>query len=108
MAAHPETVLERLAAWYAAACDGDWEHRFGVSIQSTDNPGWWIKIDLAGTSLASRPFVKVAEGVGADDHPNAKRWLVCKVSDRVWHGAGDDTRLEEIVERFLAFAESSG
>ena len=107
MAADRRSAVDRLSAWYAGECNGDWEHRCGVSIESTDNPGWWVKIDLAGTRLASRPFARTAEGVGAGDHPEGKRWLVCEVVDRVWNGSGDETRLEEIIERFLAFAEAT-
>ena len=44
-------TLQRLQAWYAEQCDGKWENDQGVSIQSCDNPGWWIKIDLQGTRL---------------------------------------------------------
>lgn len=32
-------VLERLERWYAAQCNGDWEHTYGVKIGYLDNPG---------------------------------------------------------------------
>jgi hypothetical protein len=40
------SILER---WYASQCNGNWEHSYGVHIDTLDNPGWSIKIDLRGT-----------------------------------------------------------
>jgi hypothetical protein len=42
----PLRVLEQ---WFSDNCDGDWEHEFGVHIESLDNPGWMIRVDLVGT-----------------------------------------------------------
>jgi hypothetical protein len=35
-------LLPRLSRWYAAHCSGEWEHQYGVSIQTIDNPGWLV------------------------------------------------------------------
>ncbi len=94
-----------LAAWYARQCDGEWEHRYGVSIQSIDNPGWWVKVDLAGTALATRTFVSVSIGVEPEG-ATGSHWLRCYVADGVWNGAGDPGRLEEIVARFVDWCEA--
>jgi hypothetical protein len=40
------SILER---WYASQCNGNWEHSYGVHIDTLDNPGWSIKIDLRDT-----------------------------------------------------------
>lgn len=37
--------------WYVRECDDDWEHSYGVKIDTLDNPGWTIAIDLRETSL---------------------------------------------------------
>jgi Immunity protein 53 len=37
--------FDRLQVWYLAQCDGDWEHRHGVTIGTLDNPGWSLRID---------------------------------------------------------------
>ena len=34
-----ENMLEWLMNWYESNCDGDWEHSYGVKIESLDNPG---------------------------------------------------------------------
>ena len=99
-----DATIARLSRWFAAHCDGEREHHHGISIESTDNPGWWVKIDLAGTRLATRPFTEIAEGVDAGRHPRADAWLTCYVVGNVWNGAGDPARLDEILQRFLDWA----
>jgi hypothetical protein len=102
----PISSLSLLARWYAANCNGEWEHHHGISITSTDNPGWWIKVGLRGTALAERSFEPVAEGLDAAGFPAQLRWLHCCVRGDEWHGAGDETRLEELVNRFLRWSGS--
>ena len=58
------SALARLQRWYAARCDGTWEHQHGISITSCDNPGWWVKIALAGTPLRGVAFDDEGAGVG--------------------------------------------
>lgn len=98
--------LEDLQQWYAAQCNGDWEHRRGVKIESCDNPGWWVKIDVLGTALQGRTFTALAESVDPQGFPVGPRWLRCHVQDGVWHGAGDATKLPIILQHFLSWAGS--
>jgi Immunity protein 53 len=42
-------TLIRLQSWYSARCNEDWEHGSGVKIETIDNPGWRVSIDLSGT-----------------------------------------------------------
>jgi hypothetical protein len=100
--------LLRLQRWYAARCDGGWEHRHGVRIETLDNPGWLVKIDLAGTGLEGRPFADVAEGVDPVGHPQTPRWLHCSVRDGSWQGAGDETQLSRLLGLFLDWTEEGG
>ena len=72
--------LRALEAWYARTCDGDWEHSFGVTIETLDNPGWAVRIDLAETALAGRPFEPVRIERAPDD------WLHCAVEADVFEG----------------------
>jgi hypothetical protein len=100
----PRDALSDLTQWYTRHCNGEWEHHHGISIQTTDNPGWWVKIDLAGTELAGRAFPTIQEGVDAGAFPVQPRWLCCRLQDTTWHGAGDESRLAEIIGHFLAWA----
>jgi len=96
-------LLLRLQKWFSSQCNGTWEHQRGVSIESTDNPGWWIKINIAGTDLEDCEFEEVRVGMGDDSDPQPP-WMRCYIKDGVWNGAGDFTRLPEIVDRFLSWA----
>src|SRR5690606_14230774 len=52
-------LLTWLQGWYTSMCDGDWEHVNGVSIDTLDNPGWSLRIQITGTSLDIKPFDRV-------------------------------------------------
>jgi len=99
------TTLARLQTWYKRQCNGVWEHSSGVLIQTCDNPGWWVKINLVGTSLQTRAFVEIADGVDAQRFALGSQWLSCHIEGDTWHGAGDETKLERIIEIFLAWAD---
>lgn len=101
------STIQRLQAWFDQNCDGDWEHDFGVSIQSCDNPGWWVKIDIRGTPLEHNPFENVRLGVDDDGHASCESWLHCYCEEGVWNGAGDAAKLEAILECFLDWSESA-
>lgn len=49
-------TIERIQDWYKINCNGDWEHSYGYKIETLDNPGWAIKIDLAETALENIEF----------------------------------------------------
>jgi hypothetical protein len=98
-------IFKSLQEWYKSQCDDNWEHRYGIKIETCDNPGWWVKIDLIGTSLQTRSFTTIAENIDANGFQNGPRWLHCSVADGVWHGAGDETRLPEILRLFLEWSE---
>jgi hypothetical protein len=99
-------TLDELSKWYQSQCNGDWEHLAGVKIESTDNPGWWIKINLVGTPVESREFATVSIGVDKERNPQAEKWIHCSAENGEFNGAGDAARLEEIVRIFLDWANS--
>lgn len=99
------TTLEHLQTWYIAHCDGDRENHHGISIESCDNPGWWVKIDLTGTSLAKHTFRPINENVDEARFQTGPRWFCCHQENGVWNGAGDETTLERILTTFLEWAE---
>ena len=49
-------ILGDLQKWYSANCNGDWEHSFGVVIETLDNPRWLVKIDVEETSLDGKHY----------------------------------------------------
>jgi hypothetical protein len=95
-------ALKRLQSWYARECDGDWEHTSGVKIESLDNPGWSLTIDVYETDLNDRPFPiieRTATPANLDD------WIYCRVQDGRFFGAGGPSNLGELLEAFLQWAE---
>ena len=53
--------LEFLQDWYSSNCDGDWEHSFGIKIETLDNPGWAITVDLENTEWEDLQFSESEE-----------------------------------------------
>jgi hypothetical protein len=102
------STLARIQAWYTRQCNGTWEESLGVRIESCDNPGWWVRVNLAGTPLQGRAFQEIAEGVDSQRFQLGPRWFSCHVEGDTWHGAGDETKLQRILEVFLAWAEEAG
>jgi len=100
-------LLTRLQNWYAEQCNDDWEHRYGITLTTCDNPGWWMKVDLVGTALVNQAFETVRIGVDRAGRPEGDRWLHCYRQDNIWHGAGDETQLGGIIQRFVNWAEST-
>jgi hypothetical protein len=94
------SVLRELTAWYAAQCDGDWEHERGVKIETLDNPGWAVVVDLIGTPAHGRAFERVATTSETDEED----WLHCEVKDDRFEGACGPKKLEDLLRRFLEWA----
>ncbi|HEX2730981.1 MAG TPA: immunity 53 family protein [Polyangiaceae bacterium] len=93
------TVLERLQTWYESQCNEDWEHQHGVQIETLDNPGWAVKIDLVDTDLQGRAFVEVR------DLDSESEWMACKVENERFLGYGGPRMLGRIVSTFLDWAD---
>jgi hypothetical protein len=100
------TTIERIQEWYSNQCDGDWEHTWGIKIDTLDNPGWIVKIDLIETELQDTPFPTIRKGM-PDDQPSDTDWLCCSVKDNVFDGAGDQGKLEAILQAFLDWKDSA-
>ena len=69
-----------------------------MKIDTLDNPGWLVKIDLTGTELEHTEFVPRVEERSESD------WINCKIKDSVFQGAGDTSKLETILGVFLDWA----
>jgi hypothetical protein len=65
--------IEQIQAWYAAQCDGDWEHQYGVSIETLDNPGWRVIVDFSGSSLDNISLQTHQEDKGEEG------WIFCEM-----------------------------
>lgn len=92
-------LIKWLEQWYKSQCDGDWEHLFGIKIETLDNPGWCISIDILDTILENKIFEDYEIMNGDED------WIFCRVKDGCFDGAGDPTKLEEIILKFKEWVE---
>ena len=95
------STMERLAAWYASKCDGDWEHSYGITIDTLDNPGWTLTVDLADTFLEGVAFE--AQDLTRTDHD----WIHLSVRDGKFKMACGPSNLEEGIRGFLDWAEAT-
>ena len=98
-------ALRDLQDWYLSQCNEDWEHTYGVSIGTLDNPGWSVEVELTGTTLHQAQFDEQSYGVGENAEPNSNEWVHCTVKDNKFIGYGGPQKLEEIIEIFLSWAK---
>ena len=89
-----KSLIQRIQDWYKNNCDSNWEHNFGFKIETLDNPGWSVEIDLEDTSLEEGKFYKKIEN-GEND------WLIIKTENKQFIGMGDPYKLNEIFRTFL-------
>lgn len=95
------TDLEWLGEWFQQQCDGDWEHEFGVAIETLDNPGWSFRVDLTGTLLSDVAFV-------AADVNDGERWMrLWKDNPSAFCGASSPTMLPVMLARFREWASTA-
>jgi hypothetical protein len=95
-------LLEGLQNWYASQCNGCWEHTYGISITTLDNPGWRLKVDLIDTDLIDRTFDEIIfAGKDEDD------WYQCRVQNGNFEGPCGPARLSEVIAIFLKWSAGS-
>lgn len=87
-------ILEWIQDWYAGQCDGDWEHSYSLKIETLDNPGWSITIDIAYTELEG--LSKEYELIENDEYD----WHGYSIKDNVFNAAGDPSKLQFLLELF--------
>ncbi|MBQ4810283.1 hypothetical protein J8M20_03000 [Pseudoalteromonas luteoviolacea] len=51
--------LNKIQDQYFSHCNDDWEHSFGIKVDTLGNPRWSLIIDLSETSLEKRTFTTV-------------------------------------------------
>jgi hypothetical protein len=95
-----------LMNWYVAQCDGDWEQQCGVVIDTLDNPGWSLTIDLEETLLVSKPFLPIYENISETAAEQGLdgdvRWMVAKVEGTKFKAYGGPRDLSRMIDVFRA------
>lgn len=95
-------VLDWLQYWYAAQCDGDGEHEWGMTIGTLDNPGWSIRIDLEETDLEGREYPRRHIDRGPHD------WIWIGTAEKVFQASCGPANLTETLTLFRDWATSHG
>jgi len=90
-------ALRQLQDWYRDRCDGDWEQAYGLTIETIDQPGWRVEIDVEETPAERLELAPVRERRGPDD------WFEIRLENNVFHATGGPGNLADIVARFLAW-----
>jgi Immunity protein 53 len=88
--------LEWLQQWYATHCDGGWEDQYGIKIETLDNPGWRVTIDLTDTELQDVPLAPIE-----DRAEDGSLWWQCWRDDRGFHAACGATSLQTVFAAFI-------
>ncbi len=90
--------VARLQEWFATHCDGNWEHQYGLKIETLDNPGWSFEVDLHETDLDGKSFEEVDVTRSEED------WVECRVRKNRFEGYCGLRNLKELIEVFLKWA----
>jgi hypothetical protein len=93
-------VLTWLSQRFADHCDGDWEHSDGVRIETLDNPGWQVSIDIRDTELSDRPDREVEMNRSETD------WLHIFVREGKFEAYCGPLNLIEALSYFRTWAET--
>ena len=105
-------LLDWLEQWYRSQCNGEWEHEHGIVLQTLDNPGWLLKVDLVGTTHAKLATDRSLEVVGdppgeSNQNIGGDEWMSCEIKEGRFVGAGDPSRLTDILMSFRRFVEAT-
>ena len=89
-----------LIRWYTSHCDGDWEHMFGIKIETLDNPGWSIKISVQETELQEKKFHDIIIERTEND------WIFSKVNNGFFETNCGPYNLPEALQIFRTWVEN--
>ena len=82
----------KIQDWYISNCDGDWEHACRFKLESLDNPGWMLTVDLAGTHQENQAFTERRANYEHDT-----QWIFVRKEGAKLKGACGPTKLEEML-----------
>jgi len=93
-------VPSSIEKWYRSRCDGDWEHHWDASIETLDNPGWRIQLDLRETKAEGRTSEWVKINCSVDD------WLMYRAAGDKFESPCGRLNLSEALEVFASWYDS--
>ena len=94
-----ELLLKWMQDWYGQHCDGDWEHAEHFIIQSTDDPGWLVSINLEETECEGKEFHSINIKNDKEDR------YQCFLDKKKFIGKGGPKNLIEILTTFKSWVQ---
>lgn len=94
-----ENNINWLCEWYSNNCDGDWEHQNGVVIETIDNPGWNIIINIKSNLGKIEDIPWIHYEVDVND------WMGYKIENKRFEASGDASKLNLLIGLFREFIE---
>ncbi|MFY1048502.1 immunity 53 family protein [Chryseobacterium sp. GP-SGM7] len=92
-------MINWLQKWFNEQIDGNWEHEAVLKIETIDNPGWSLEVNLVQGSIPSTEW-KLFEV--SDDN-----WVGYKFEDNTFHASGDPNKLSLLIGMFKELVEKS-
>lgn len=93
-------LIDWLSEWFSLECNGDWEHENQIKIETVDNPGWDIEIDLRDTSLEHLEITNNIVEKSEND------WYFFDVKNKRFRGGGDLKKLNFLLSKFKEITET--
>ena len=90
-----------LEQWHERQCDGTWEQTFGIRIETTEHPGWHVRIALQGTPYDGLPNADLKRLQQSESE-----WMTCRLVAGTFEGYGGLLMLGPIVQVFRSWIES--
>ncbi len=89
-----------LQKWYFIHCDEGLEHSKRIRLETIDNPGWLLTINLEDTALADQVFqeIKIAR--------TENEWMFCTVRNNKFEGTCGPANLPEVLKLFREWSEN--
>lgn len=91
--------LQWLELWYTGQCDGSWEHEYGITIETLDNPGWRISMNMNDTPWENKEFAPVNLGM------NLKSFITIKKENGIIEAACGPLQLQVTLARIKDWIE---
>ncbi len=95
-----ENVFEWLQKWYESQCDGDWEHEYGIKIETVDNPGWYVVINLVGTECEGCSFSSIQVDI------DERNWYFCLIRNNNFESSCGPYYLTKVLQIFRDWVEN--
>lgn len=94
-------AFDQLQSWFVDMCDGDWEHDSRVKLESLDNPGWSLSVNLADTP--GGPFAMNRVDVAESE----LRWWSCWMDSQEFRAACGPECLDNVLRIFLGLVQGT-